>query len=76
MRRFLGFWFTFFRFFPWWVVKSLGEISFSFQGFFFFNFYGPQVDFFFSLLFLFAWRMARGNEEVSTSYVGRRRGTP
>ena len=56
---------------------SSGNFFFLSRGFFFFfNFYGPQVDPFFSLLFLFAWRMVRGHEEVSTSYVERRRGTP
>ena len=29
-----GFWFTSFRFYPWWVMKSPGEISFSFRWFF------------------------------------------
>ena len=44
--------------------------------FFFFLLYGPQVDPFFFSLFLFASRMARGHEEVSTSQAGYRRGTP
>ena len=40
-----GFFVYVFRFCPWWVVKFLGEISFSFKGFFFqFFLYGPQVD--------------------------------
>ena len=47
-----SFWFTFFRFHPWWVIKSPRKISFSFRGFFpfllfLFLFYGPQVDIFF-----------------------------
>ena len=77
-----GFWFTSFRFYPWWVVKSPGEISFSFYRVvsfppFLFLLYGPQVDpFFYSLIFLFARRMERGHEGVSTSQAGRRRGTP
>ena len=47
MRRFLGFWFTFFRFCPWWIVKYPGEISFFLSRvffFFLFSLYGPQVD--------------------------------
>ena len=65
----LGFWSTFFRIYPWWVVKSPGDIYFSFRGFFLL--YGPQVDSFFFIFFLFlnifACRMARGHEEVLTS---------
>ena len=56
-----GFWFTFFRFYPWYVVKSPGRFFFfSFLGFFPFFFiflfflYGPQVDpFFYSFYFIF-----------------------
>ena len=43
---------------------------------FLFLIYGPQVDPFFYSFFLSACRMARGYEEVLTSQVGRRRGTP
>ena len=73
LRRFLGFCFAFLKFCPWWVVIFSGEISFSFHGVFF---NGPQVDPLFFSLFLFAYRMARGHEEVSTSQAGHRRGTP
>ena len=74
---FWGFWFVFLRFCPWWVVESSGEISFSFRGLFFlFLLYGPQVDHFFFSLFLFACRMTRGHEEVSTSPARCIRGTP
>ena len=75
-----GFSFTFFRLYPWWIVKSLGEISFSFRGFF------PFFLFIFALwtsswplfllFFLSTCRMTRGHEEVSTNQVGRRRGIP
>ena len=70
-----GFWVTFLRFCPWWVIESSGEISFSFRGFFFFIFllYGPQVDPSSSLFLLFACRMAKDHEKVSTSQAGRRR---
>ena len=44
---------------------------------FLFLLYGPQVDLFFYFpFFLLACRMERGNEEVSTSQVRSRRGTP
>ena len=40
-----GLWFTFFRFYPCWAVKSLGEISFFFREFFpFFLFYFCFMD--------------------------------
>ena len=86
-----GFWFTFFRFYPWWVLKSSGEILSPFKGSFlsppppppppphpfFFLLYGPQVDpFFYSPFFLSACRIARGHEEVSTNQAGHRTGTP
>ena len=44
--------------------------------FFFLLLYGPQVDPLFFSLFLFAYRMARSHEEVSTNQARRRRGTP
>ena len=70
LRQFLGFWFVFLRFCPWWVVKFSRWISFSFSRvffFFFFCFMDLKLTPSSSLYFLFAYRMAIGYEEVSTS---------
>ena len=66
-----GFWFTFFRFYSWWIVKSPWEISFLF--FLHELKLTPSSILFF---FLYVCRMASGQEEVLTSQTGRRRGTP
>ena len=73
-----GFRFAFPKFCNWWDVKLLGGISFIFLGF---CSYFCLMDLKLTLLLsfflfcLFAYRMARGYEEVSSSKVGRRRGT-
>ena len=58
----IGFLFTFFRFYPWWVVNLQGKFLFPFEGsflsfifyfFILFLLYGPQVDpFFYSNFFI------------------------
>ena len=79
-----GFRFVFPRFCHWWDVKLQGGISFIFRGF---RFHLCLMDFkltsFIYLLllllfyfFLFAYRMARGYEEVSNSQARCQRGTP
>ena len=66
-----GFRFTFFRFYPWWVVKPPRDFFFLSRvlsyPLFLFLLSGPQVDPFFSPFFISTCRIARGHEEVSTS---------
>ena len=68
----------FFRACPRWVVKSPRGFLFLFKGsflpIFLVLYFKLTTASFFS--FLFACRMTRGHEEVSTSQAGRRRGSP